>query len=144
MKIVRKNNDWLPSIFNEFFPENRLDAINYERFSIPAVNIIENFTNFVIELAVPGLKKDNIAIEIEKDVLKVSSNASSKEETTHDKEGIKFTRKEFNYAVFERSFTLPETIEKDAVYATYEDGILKILLPKVEVAKEVKKMVEIS
>ena len=63
MKIVRKSNLWLPSIIDELFPENRLDSINYERFSIPLVNIKEDFSTFVIELAVPGLKKEDIAIE---------------------------------------------------------------------------------
>ena len=62
-----------------------MDAINYESFSNPAVNIKENFTNFVIEMAVPGLKKENIAIEIEKDVLTVSSKVTSSEEKTEEK-----------------------------------------------------------
>lgn len=144
MKLVKKNTDWLPSIFDEFFPENRLDSINYERFSIPAVNIQENFSNFVIELAVPGLKKENIAIEIEKDVLKVSSHVSSDETATDEKEGTRFTRREFNYTAFERSFTLPETVNKDSVKANYENGVLRIELPKVEEAQDIKRMVEIS
>ena len=144
MKLVKRNNDWLPSIFDDFFPENTLDAINYERFSTPAVNIHENFANFVIELAVPGLKKENIAIEIEKDVLKVSSHVSSDETSTKEEDGINFTRKEFNYSNFERSFTMPETVDKNAIKANYEDGVLKIELPKMEEAKEIKRMVEIS
>lgn len=144
MKLVKRNTDWLPSIFDEFFPENTLDTINYERFSTPAVNIYENLANFAIELAVPGLKKENIAIEIEKDVLKVSSQVSSEVTKTNEEDGINFTRKEFNYSSFERSFTMPETVDINAIKANYEDGVLKIELPKKEEAKEIKRMVEIS
>ncbi|HPF11660.1 MAG TPA: Hsp20/alpha crystallin family protein [Flavobacteriaceae bacterium] len=144
MKLVKKNNAWLPSIFDEFFPENRLDAINYERFSIPAVNISENFANFVVELAVPGLNKENITVEVEKDILKVSSCVSNEGETIENQDGTKFTRKEFNYTAFERSFTLPETVSKDSIKANYENGVLRIELPKVEEAQNIKRMVEIS
>ena len=117
MKLVKNNNVWLPTIFDDLFPENRMDSLNYERFSIPAVNIRDNFANFVIELAVPGLKKENIAIEIEKNVLKVSSNVSTSKESTDDNDTFKFTRKEFNFAKFERSFTLPEKVNNDAISA---------------------------
>ncbi|MEZ4859607.1 MAG: Hsp20/alpha crystallin family protein [Flavobacteriaceae bacterium] len=144
MKIVKKNSPWLPSLLDEFFPENRLDAINYERFSIPSVNIKEDFSNFVIELAVPGLKKEAIAIEVEKNLLKVSSKKTSQEEKNEEKEGVKFTRKEFNFSSFERSFTLPDLINVDAIQAHYENGIVSIALPKIEEAKSIKKMVEIS
>lgn len=144
MKLVKRSSEWLPSIFDEFFPENRLDAINYERFSIPAVNLQENFANFVIELAVPGLKKDQFAIEIEKNILKVSSQVSNDETTTEERGGSKFTRREFNYGAFERSFIMPEVVKKDAIKAHYENGVLRIELPKVEEAKEIKRMVEIS
>ena len=144
MKIVRKSNQWLPSIMDELFPENRLDSINYERFSIPLVNIKEDFSTFVIELAVPGLKKEDIAIEVEKNLLKVSSKKTSEEEKTEDKEGVKFTRTQFNFSSFERSFTLPELINVDKIQATYDHGIVSIELPKVEEAKNIKRMVEIS
>ncbi len=144
MKLVRKNNEWLPAILEEFFPENRLDALNYERFSIPAVNISENFSNFVLELAVPGLKKENFAIEIEKDVLKVSSTTSEEVIKSEENGETKYTRKEFNFAAFKRSFTLPNTVNKNSISANYEDGVLKIMLPKIEEAKDIKRMVEIS
>lgn len=144
MKIVKKNSPWFPSIFDEFFPENRLDSINYERFSIPSVNIKENLSNFVIELAVPGLKKEDIAIEVEKDLLKVSSKNTSEEVKTEENEGRKYSRKEFNFSSFERSFTLPDLIQVDEIHANYENGILSIELPKMEEAKNIKRMVEIS
>jgi len=144
MKTVRRNSIWDSSIFDELFPENRLESLNYERFSIPKVNIKENFSTFVIELAVPGLSKDSFDIEIEKEVLKVSSNVSPKEESTDTNTKTQFTRKEFNYSSFTRSFNLPEAVNMEDVKASYIDGILSISLPKKEVKKDIKRMVEIS
>ncbi len=144
MKIVKKNSPWLPSMFDEFFPENRLESINYERFSIPSVNIKEDLSTFVIELAVPGLKKEDIAIEVDKDLLKISSKKTSEKENVEENEGVTYTRKEFNFTKFERSFTLPELVKTDEIQANYENGIVKITLPKVEEAKNIKRMVEIS
>ncbi len=144
MKVVKRNNLWFPSIFDDFFPENRLDVSNYENFSIPKVNISENISTFVIELAAPGLKKENFAVEIEKEVLKVSSSFAQKEESSDTSDNTQFTRKEFNYGTFSRSFTLPETVESESINATYEDGILRITVPKKEKAEDIKRMVEIS
>ncbi len=144
MKIVKRDANWFPSIFDEFFTENRLDVPNYEKFSIPPVNIQENLANFVIDLAVPGLKKENIAIEVEENVLKVSSEVSEKNETEECDTDTKFTRKEFSYRSFNRSFTLPETVGLEDIQASYENGVLKITLPKKEEEKALKKMVEIS
>ncbi len=142
MKVVKRNTGWFPSIFDELFTENRLDVPNYENFSIPAVNIQENLTNFVIELAVPGFKKENIAIEVEENVLKVSSEVTSKTET--EDADRKFTRKEFNFRNFSRSFTLPETVDVENIVASYENGILSVTIPKKEEEKALKRMVEIS
>jgi HSP20 family protein len=144
MRTVNKSKFWIPSIFDEFFPENNLDSLNYERFSIPKVNIKENFTTFMVEIAAPGLKKEDFAIEIEKLVLKVSSNFTPKRETTGTDNDTEFTRKEFNYASFTRSFTLPNRVRVEDIEATYTDGILTISLPKKEVKEEIKRMVEIS
>lgn len=145
MKLVKRNDFWFPSIFDEFFTENRLDVPNYEKFSKPAVNISENLATFVIKLAVPGLNKEQFAIEIEKDILKVSSNFAPKRESADtENKNNQFTRKEFNYGSFERSFTLPETVNVEDIKADYIDGILSITLPKIEVKEDIKKMVEIS
>ncbi len=144
MKTVKRNNIWFPSLWNEFFADNRLDVPNYETFSVPAVNIQENFANFAIQLAAPGLKKENFAIEVEDNVLKVSAEVTTNTEKSDEKEKSKFTRKEFNYSSFTRSFTLPETVHVDEINAAYEDGVLTITLPKKEEEKISKKMVEIS
>lgn len=144
MRVLNKTNGWLPTILDDLLIENRLDVPNYENFSIPKVNISENFTNFVVALAVPGLKKSDFLIEVEDKTLKVSAKITTEEEQTETKDTIKYTRKEFNYKNFSRSFVLPETVDVEDIKATYEDGILSIVLPKLEEKKELKKMVEIS
>lgn len=143
MKTLNKNNIWFPEFLENIFLENSLDTLkNYETFSTPAVNIIENLPNFVLELAVPGLNKEDFAIEIEEDTLKITSKkVEEKEEGLKD---LKFLKKEFNYTSFERSFKLPENIETDSIQANYENGVLKVTLPKMEEKKALKKMVEIS
>ncbi len=142
MKTVNKNSIWLPALLDNLFLENRLDALNnYETFSIPAINIIENLPNFVVELAVPGLQKENFTIEAEEGTLKI---ASKKVEEKKEETDSRFKRREFNYKSFERSFKLPENIKTEEVQANYENGILRVTLPKMEEKKALKKMVEIS
>ena len=142
MKTVNKNSIWLPGLLDNLFLDNRLDALNnYETFSTPAVNIIENFPNFVVELAVPGLAKENFTIEVEEDTLKI---ASKQVEEKKDETDSHFRRREFNYKNFERSFKIPENIKTEEIQANYENGVLRVTLPKMEEKKAFKKMVEIS
>jgi HSP20 family protein len=143
MKTVNKNSIWLPGLLDNFLFDNKLDAFNnnYETFSTPAVNITENLPNFVVELAAPGLQKQDFTIEVEEDTLRIASKkVEEKKEETNDPY---FKRREFNYKSFERSFKLPENIKTEEIQANYENGILKITLPKEE-KKALKKMVEIS
>lgn len=144
MKTVNTTYNWLPDLLENLFIENRLDRPdNYETFGRPAVNIIENLPNFVIEIAAPGLKKENFSIEMEEEHLKVSSKKEEKQENNDSAETSKFVKREFDFNGFERVFKLPENIEFDSIEANYENGVLRITLPKKE-KKELKKMVEIS
>ena len=143
MKVVQ-GTIRVPSILDELFPENRLESLNYESFSIPKVNIKENNQTFVLEIAVPGLTKDSFTIEVEKEILKVSSLVAPTTTSTETDTKTKFTRKEFNYRGFEKKFTLPKKVNVDEIEATYKDGILSVSLPKKEVKKSIKRMVEIS
>ncbi|WP_026451660.1 Hsp20/alpha crystallin family protein [Aequorivita capsosiphonis] len=145
MKTLNKNNIWFSGLLDNLSVENRLDALNnYETFSTPAVNITENLTNFVVELAVPGLEKKDFTIEVEEDTLKIASKKVTNKEIDKEGESSRFTKREFNYASFKRSFKLPENIESEAIQANYENGILQVTLPKMEEKKVLKKMVEIS
>ena len=143
MKTVNKNSIWFPGLLDNLLFDNKLDVFNnnYETFSIPAVNIIENFPNFVVELAVPGLKKEDFTIEVEEDTLKIASKKGEEKEESNDSQ---FRRREFNYQTFERSFKLPENIKVEDIQANYENGILRVTLPTMVEKKALKKMVEIS
>ena len=123
MRIVKYNNNF-PSLMSEFFNEDfGLNFVNRNHF-IPSVNSIENNDSFEIDLAVPGMKKDDFKIELIDKVLIISS------ENSNSIENDNMRLNEFNYSSFQRSFRIPESVELDKIKANYKNGILKIKLPK--------------
>lgn len=137
MKNVNDKNIWLPSLFEDLLTQS---VANQDRFTVPAVNISEEKDNFKIDLAAPGLKKDNFKIEVDDNKLTVTSEVESEKHIKKDN----FTRKEFDFSSFTRTFALTENIDTNKIKATYKNGVLSIVLPKKEQKKEIKKMVEIS
>lgn len=139
-KALLKRGETLPTVFNDFFRpwESMFDfnggslGKNLNPVNIPAVNIVENKNHYEVNLAAPGMKKDDFKIDVEGNILTISAE---KEEKSEEKEE-KFTRKEFSYTSFSRSFTLPEWVNKDKIDASYEDGLLRLVLPKTEEAKK--------
>lgn len=136
MDIIRKNNSLLPSFFgnleNEFFNDERLD-----RFSNIAVNIKERDDDFMIEMAVPGYKKEDLNLEVDGNKLIVSAEVSSEVNDS----GENYSRREFTYGSFTRSFTLPREVDVDKISASSNDGVLNISIPKPESKKKkVKKI----
>ena len=125
MRIVKYNNNKVfPSLMNQFFNDDlRMNVIN-NNHSVPSVNSIENDNSFEIELAVPGMKKDDFTIQLNDKVLVISS------ENTNSVENNSMSLNEFNYSSFQRSFIVPETVELDKIKANYKNGILKVKLPK--------------
>lgn len=111
-------------IFDNFLTNNwpSEDRANF----LPATNIAEDDKAFIIELSAPGFNKTDVKVEVENNTLTITGE--HKEEKKED--GKNFTRKEFNYGSFKRSFTLPENVNTDSVEAKYENGILNIVLPK--------------
>jgi HSP20 family protein len=101
--------------------------------NMPAVNITEKKDDYLISMAAPGLKKEDFKIDVEGNMLTISSE---KEEENEEKDE-RYTRQEYSYSSFERSFTLPDEVNKDKIEAQYKDGVLELVLPKKE---EVKKM----
>jgi HSP20 family protein len=126
----------LPMFFDDFFKpwnewfDNGNEMLN-RMLTVPAVNVSETKDKFMVTLAVPGMKKEDFNIRMEGNMLIISCE---KEETKEEKEKT-FNRKEYNYSSFSRSFTLPEEILKDKIDALYENGELKLMLPKSEKAK---------
>ncbi len=135
MSLVKFSNQ-MPSVFDRFFENDMFDWSN-RNFSntnttLPAVNIKEDKDGFEVEMSAPGLDKKDFKIELNNSVLTISSEKEVENET---KEGQQFTRKEFSYQSFSRSFTLPETAESEKIKAKYENGVLSVSIPKKEEAK---------
>ena len=136
MSIIRwrKNESSLPS-FSSFFQDFWGDETfgrSGGSVAMPAVNILEQDHQFEIELAAPGLKKEDFNVNLDNNVLTISAE-QKKSEASEDK---LITRREFSYSAFSRSFTLPDTIEEEQIDANYEDGVLKLFLPKKETAQK--------
>jgi HSP20 family protein len=125
MRIVKyNNNNNFPSLMNEFFNEDfGMNLINRNR-SVPSVNSIENNDSFEIDLAVPGMNKEDFKIELIDKLLIISSENSN----SIGNDNMRLN--EFNYSSFQRSFRIPESVELDKIKANYKNGILKVLLPK--------------
>ena len=139
--LIRRN-----SFFDDFITRDLFD-FNRQRFlpsenTLPSVNVLEQKDAFEIHVAAPGIKKENFKIDLERNVLTVSSE--TREEHSEKDESGSFTRREFNYSSFSRSFTLPDNVAAENIEAAYEDGILKITVPKKDVTMENIKSIEIK
>ena len=140
MNIIRKTTPWFPSLFDEFFTRDFGIDLAPRTYQTPAVNITEKEDAFHLELVAPGKEKKDFSVELEEDTLTISTNSDS---------GIveddpQFTRREFDYASFNRSFHIPETIDTKSIKANYKNGLLSIVLPKLkEAIPEPKKQIEI-
>ena len=135
MPIRRNNQEWLPSIFNDFFDNDWMFKTNT---TAPAVNVIENETDYKIEVAAPGMTKEDFNIHLADDNQLVIT-MEKKNESKNDKS--KYLRREFSYSKFQQALVLPEDVEKDHISASVNDGVLTIDLPKKtqeEKAKECK------
>lgn len=141
MSIIRFNRpNALADVFQNFFDNDHVDFFNRKGMD-PLANILEHPDSFELDLAAPGLKKDDFKIHLENNVLTISSEIRDEEE----EETKNYTRKEFHYSSFSRSFTLPRSVDLEKIRADYESGILKVMLPKKEDARvDVKKEIKIS
>jgi len=125
MRIVKYNNsNVFPSLMNEFFNDDfGLNFFNRNN-SVPSVNSLENNDSFEIDLAVPGMKKEDFSIELNDKILVISSESSNNIENDN------MRLNEFNFSSFQRSFRVPDSVDQDKIKANYKNGILKIKLPK--------------
>ncbi|QIP16196.1 Hsp20/alpha crystallin family protein [Spirosoma aureum] len=128
--LVRYNR--IPTFFNPFYGRPVIDRYHNTSPNVPAVNVKEVETAFQLELAAPGLKKEDLKINVENNTLTIAYKPEAKADET----GPKFTRHEFGFNAFERSFRLPKTVNADEIKASYTDGILTVELPKIEVKEE--------
>ena len=135
MALMRFSNQY-PSLFDRFFDNDLFDwsTRNYSNTNttLPSVNIKESDEDFEVEVAAPGLNKNDFRIELNHDQLTVSSERENENES---KDGQQFTLREFSYQSFSRTFTLPNTADSEKIGAKYENGILRIIIPKKEEAR---------
>lgn len=146
MNNLMKRNGFVPST-SSFFDDSMLrDFFGWNNWqtqgnTLPKVNIVETNEEFRVEMAAPGMKKEDFHVELDNDMLTIHSEVSSE----LNNENTSFTRREFSYQSFKRSFYLPNTVEADKIKARYNDGILSLEIPKKEEAKrKPAKLISIS
>jgi HSP20 family protein len=131
--MLRKQSNF-PSLVDELFGRDVFPGFFFDvekRMTVPAVNIIEGKDDFRIEVAAPGLDKNDFRIDLENNVLTISSEKEEKAESSEER----VMRREFHYSAFSRSFTLPNSVDAEKISAKHTDGILKVTIPKREEAK---------
>jgi HSP20 family protein len=133
----------VPSLFNDFFLNDWFSRSSGNTGALPAVNVKETNEAFELEVAAPGLKRDDFKVEMNNDRLIITGE--KKMEDKEGKEGSDYVRREFNYQSFMRSFSLPQTmVDSNKIVAKYSDGVLHIYVPKTENAKPKVKNIQIS
>lgn len=140
MPIRRNNQEWLPSIFNDFFDNDWMFRTNT---TSPAVNVIENEKDYKVEVAAPGMTKDDFNIHLTDDSQLIIT-MEKKNESKND--SSKYLRREFSYSKFQQTLVLPDDVEKDHISASVDNGVLTIDLPKKSQESKAKehKVIEIK
>lgn len=137
---IRRSQNWLPGIFNDFFGNEWIEKASA---NAPAINIIENDQNYKVEVAAPGLTKDDFNVKIGQENQLVVSMEKKQESKEDDKNG-KYLRREFSYSHFQQSMLLPDNVEKDKIEAKVENGVLSILIPKKDSTQQPPKATNIE
>jgi HSP20 family protein len=129
MTPIRKynNQNWIPSIFNDFFDNDWMVKANA---TAPAINVIESDKDYKVEVAAPGMTKEDFNIHLSEDNELVISMEKKNETKEEDKGNKKYLRREFSYSKFQQALILPDNVEKDKINANVTDGVLTIELPK--------------
>ena len=128
----RYEQSWLPEIFNDFFANDWMTRTNA---TAPAINVIEDEKDYKVEVAAPGMNKEDFKINVTDDNYLVLTMEKKNESKDEDKKR-KYLRREFSYHKFEQSLAIPEDVNKDDINATVHDGILTIEIPKVQITEK--------
>jgi HSP20 family protein len=130
MTNVRRNSAWLPEVFNDFFATDFMPKANA---TAPAINVKESDKGYIVELAAPGMTKEDFCVHINDEgnlIIKMESK-QEKEEGTN----VRYLRREFSYSKFEQTLILPDDVDKEKIAARVENGVLTVELPKMEETK---------
>ena len=123
---MKRHSNYLPTLVSDFWGEDLFPGFEQNLNMTPAVNIIESEHAFKVEVAAPGLSKDNFKVHVEKNVLEISAEKTDEQETHNHK----YLRKEFSYSEFRRTFSLPSSVDAEKINATHKDGVLTVEIPK--------------
>ena len=141
MMPVMRTNSWIPSVFNDLFDTDFLPKVNQ---TAPAINVKESDKAYTVELAAPGMRKEDFNVHINDDgnlVIKMEQKQEHKEE---DK-STRYLRREFSYSKYEQTLILPDDVKKDAISARVENGVLTVELPKlVEEKVKLSRQIEVG
>lgn len=148
MKLAKKENGrqvrpMFRNLFDDFWGTDKFfegEWLPTPRFQTPAINIKDNENNFEIEVAAPGLTKDDFNVTIENGILCISSEKEERKEEKKDN----YTREEFNYSSFSRSFSLPDYVDPESIDAKYKEGVLRLTLNKLQTVTPPVKKIEIK
>ena len=127
LPALRHTQNWWPSLFNEFFDNEGL--VRFVGTTSPAINVIENEKDYQVEVAAPGMTKEDFCIRLDQENRLIICLEKKTDDSKNDKNG-KYLRREFSYSHFEQAFLLPDDILKDKIGAAMENGVLKITIPK--------------
>ena len=145
--MMRKNQSWLPDIFNDFFDTEWMEKTNA---TAPAINVVEHDNGYAVEVAAPGMTKEDFNVHIDEEnnlVISMEKKTESKEENNKDeKKDGRYLRREFSYTKFQQTMILPDDVDKEKIGAHVENGVLNITLPKfTEAEKEkAKKFIDVK
>lgn len=131
MRQLRRNSVWLPEVFNDFFETDFMTKANA---TAPAINVKESDKGYIVELAAPGMTKEDFCVHINDDgnlIIKMENNHEVKEENNT----MRYLRREFSYSKFEQTLVLPDDVDKEKIAARVENGVLTVELPKMEETK---------
>ncbi|MDR1129876.1 MAG: Hsp20/alpha crystallin family protein [Prevotellaceae bacterium] len=138
MNLVRRNQNWLPGVFNDMFDNDWMLRTNA---TAPAINVIESENDYSIEVAAPGMTKDDFCIRIDEDNNLVIS-MEKKLENSEKNESSLYLRREFSYSKFEQKMILPRNVDKEKIGARMEHGVLYVSVPKMK-EEEIKKSMKV-
>ena len=140
MAIIRRTDSWLPSVFNDFFGNEWMES---SVKSTPAVNIQQNETGFIVEVAAPGMTKEDCVVRLDENNNLVIS--FEKKTESEDKKNGAYLRREFSYSQFQRTMILPDNIDKENISAEVKNGVLSVVIPTIdETEKVTEKLIEIK
>lgn len=139
--MMRKNQGWLPDIFNDFFNTEWMEKANA---TAPAINVVEHDNGYAVEVAAPGMTKDDFIVHLDEDgniSITMEKKSENKEE---NKKNGHYLRREFSYSKFQQTMVLPDNVDKDKISASVKDGVLTIDLPKLPKEEPVKRSKQIE